>query len=101
MADSGFVKVAQVSEIRPGEMMMVNVGSEQVLIANVKWQHPRLRGHLFPCLRVPIRGGPERRRSGVPPPRWGFQPDYRRSPYPRRQTTPSSFTRSRWTATTS
>ena len=35
MADSGFVKVAQVSEIRPGEMMMVNVGSEQVLIANV------------------------------------------------------------------
>jgi nitrite reductase/ring-hydroxylating ferredoxin subunit len=35
MADSGFVKVAQVSEIRPGEMMMVNVGSEQVLVANV------------------------------------------------------------------
>ena len=35
MADSGFVKAAQVSEIRPGEMMMVNVGSDQVLIANV------------------------------------------------------------------
>jgi nitrite reductase/ring-hydroxylating ferredoxin subunit len=30
-----FVKVAQVSEIRPGEMIMVNVGSEQVLLANV------------------------------------------------------------------
>ena len=35
MADSGFVKAAQVSEIRPGEMMMVNVGSDQVLIANI------------------------------------------------------------------
>jgi nitrite reductase/ring-hydroxylating ferredoxin subunit len=31
-----FVKVAQVSEIRPGEMIMVNVGSEQVLLANVE-----------------------------------------------------------------
>ncbi len=30
-----FVKVAQVSEIRPGDMMMVNVGPDQVLLANV------------------------------------------------------------------
>ena len=35
MADSGFVKVAQVSEIKPGEMMMVNLGGDQVLLANV------------------------------------------------------------------
>jgi nitrite reductase/ring-hydroxylating ferredoxin subunit len=35
MADSGFVKVAQLSEIKPGDMIMVNVGSEQVLLANV------------------------------------------------------------------
>ncbi len=35
MADPGFVKVAQVSEIKPGEMMAVEVGSEQVLLANV------------------------------------------------------------------
>lgn len=35
MADSGFVKVAQVSEIKPGEMIMVNLGSDQVLLANV------------------------------------------------------------------
>lgn len=35
MADGGFVKVAQVSEIQPGEMMAVNVGSDQVLVANV------------------------------------------------------------------
>ena len=35
MADSGFVKVAQVSEIKPGEMTMVNLGDDQVLLANV------------------------------------------------------------------
>jgi len=35
MADPGFVKVAQVSEIKPGEMISVEVGSEQVLLANV------------------------------------------------------------------
>ena len=35
MADPGFVKVAQVSEIKPGEMMAVEVDNEQVLLANV------------------------------------------------------------------
>ena len=35
MADAGFVKVAQVSEIKPGEMIAVEVDSEQVLLANV------------------------------------------------------------------
>jgi 3-phenylpropionate/trans-cinnamate dioxygenase ferredoxin subunit len=35
MADSGFVKVAQVSELTPGEMTMVNLGDDQVLLANV------------------------------------------------------------------
>jgi len=35
MADPGFVKVAQVSEIKPGEMLSVEVGTEQVLLANV------------------------------------------------------------------
>ncbi len=35
MADSGFVKVAQVSEIKPGEMISVEVENEQVLLANV------------------------------------------------------------------
>ncbi len=35
MADPGFVKVAQVSEIKPGEMISVEVNSEQVLLANV------------------------------------------------------------------
>ena len=35
MADPGFVKVAQVSEIRPGEMIAVEVENEQVLLVNV------------------------------------------------------------------
>ena len=35
MADPGFVKVALVSEIRPGEMISVEVDNEQVLLANV------------------------------------------------------------------
>ncbi|GIT01891.1 MAG: hypothetical protein CM1200mP27_05160 [Chloroflexota bacterium] len=32
MADAGFIKVAQVSEIRPGEMIAVEVADEQVLL---------------------------------------------------------------------
>ncbi len=35
MAVPGFVKVAQVSEIKPGEMIAVEVDSEQVLLANI------------------------------------------------------------------
>jgi len=35
MADPGFVKVAQVSEFKPGEMISVEVDNEQVLLANV------------------------------------------------------------------
>jgi 3-phenylpropionate/trans-cinnamate dioxygenase ferredoxin component len=35
MADSGFVKVAAVSEIPPGDMKMVEVGNEQILLVNV------------------------------------------------------------------
>jgi 3-phenylpropionate/trans-cinnamate dioxygenase ferredoxin subunit len=35
MADAGFIKVAQVSEIKPGEMMAVEVENEQVLLVNV------------------------------------------------------------------
>ena len=35
MAEAGFIKVAQVSEIRPGEMIAVEVDDEQVLLVNV------------------------------------------------------------------
>ena len=35
MADTGFVKVADVSEIPPGEMKAVKVGIQEVLLVNV------------------------------------------------------------------
>lgn len=35
MADDGFVKVAQVSEISPGEMISVDFSGDAVLVANV------------------------------------------------------------------
>ena len=36
MAESGFVKVADVGEISPGEMKVVEVGGEQILLVNVE-----------------------------------------------------------------
>ena len=36
MADGDFVKVAAVSEIPPGDIRMVEVGAEQVLLCNVE-----------------------------------------------------------------
>ena len=36
MAESGFVKVAQVGDLSPGEMMTVDVGQERVLLVNVE-----------------------------------------------------------------
>ena len=36
MAESGFVKVAEVSEISPGEMKVVEVGEAQILLVNVE-----------------------------------------------------------------
>ena len=35
MADAGFVKVAQLDDLSPGEMMMVEVGDDRILLANV------------------------------------------------------------------
>ncbi len=35
MAESGFVKVAEVSDLTPGKMKTVEVGDEQILLANV------------------------------------------------------------------
>ena len=42
MADTGFVKVAEVGELSPGEMKMVELGTEQVLLANVD-------GNIYAC----------------------------------------------------
>lgn len=36
MADTDFVKVAEVSEIPPGDMKAVTVGNEEVLLVNVE-----------------------------------------------------------------
>ncbi len=36
MADAGYVKVAQLDELSPGEMMVVEVGDDRILLANVE-----------------------------------------------------------------
>ncbi len=36
MAEAGFVKVAQMDDLSPGEMMMVEVGEDRILLANVE-----------------------------------------------------------------
>ena len=45
MADSGFVKVADLGELSPGEMKYVEVGDDQVLLANVG-------GNIYACDNV-------------------------------------------------
>ena len=42
MAESGFVKVAEVNDLPPGEMMTVESGGEQVLLVNVD-------GNVYAC----------------------------------------------------
>ena len=42
MAESGFVKVAEVSDIAVGEMMVVEMGDERVLLVNVE-------GNVYAC----------------------------------------------------
>jgi len=45
MAESGFVKVADLGELSPGEMKYVEVGDDQVLLANVE-------GAIYACDNV-------------------------------------------------
>ena len=42
MADAGFVKVAQLDDLSPGEMMMVEVGDDRILLANVEGNVPAI-----------------------------------------------------------
>ena len=35
MADTGFVKAAEVGELSPGDMKMVEIGDDQILLVNV------------------------------------------------------------------
>ncbi|MFQ6030392.1 MAG: Rieske (2Fe-2S) protein [Dehalococcoidia bacterium] len=45
MAEAAFIKVAEVGELPPGEMKMVEVGDEQILLANVA-------GNIYACDNV-------------------------------------------------
>lgn len=36
MADSDFVRVADISEVPPGDMLLVDVGEDQVLLVNIE-----------------------------------------------------------------
>ena len=42
MAESGFVKIAELSDLAAGEMMVVEVGGERVLLVNVE-------GNVYAC----------------------------------------------------
>ena len=79
MADPVFVKVAQLSEIKPGEMMAVNVGRDQVLLANVDGTIHALDdicSHAYACLsegdlkgsevECPLHGGAFNVTTGEP-----------------------------------
>ena len=53
MADSGFVKVAQVTELKPGEMMAVTLEDDQVLLTNIDGEFHAIDdvcSHAYACL---------------------------------------------------
>ena len=50
MAEAAFVKVAEVEELPPGEMKMVEVGENQILLANVA-------GNIWACDNVCTHAG--------------------------------------------
>ena len=53
MSNSDFVKVAQVSELRTGEMMAVTIGDDQVLLTNIEGQFHAIDdvcSHAYACL---------------------------------------------------
>ena len=53
MADAGFIKVAQVNELRSGEMMAVTIGDDQVLLSNIDGNFHAIDdvcSHAYACL---------------------------------------------------
>ena len=61
MADAGFVKVAQVSEISPGDMITVDYPHRRRGADSQRGRgNPRLRRHLLPRLRLAVGGGHQR-----------------------------------------
>jgi len=62
MADSGFIKVAQVSELKTGEMMAVTIGDDQVLLANIEGNFHAIDdvcSHAYACLSDGVINGEE------------------------------------------
>ena len=79
MADSGFIEVAQVSELRPGEMMAVTIGDDQVLLTNIDGSFHAIDdvcSHAYACLsdgdlngeeaECPLHGGSFSAITGMP-----------------------------------
>ena len=79
MADSGFVKVAQVNELKPGEMMAVTLEDDQVLLTNFDGEFLAIDdvcSHAYACLsdgdlngkevECPLHGGSFNAITGVP-----------------------------------
>ena len=53
MDDAGFIKVAQVNELRSGEMMAVTIGDDQVLLTNIDGSFHAIDdvcSHAYACL---------------------------------------------------
>ena len=79
MADTGFIKVAQVNELRNGEMMAVTIGDDQVLLTNIDGKFYAIDdvcSHAYACLSdgdingeeaaCPLHGGSFNAITGAP-----------------------------------
>ena len=79
MADSGFIKVAQVSELKTGEMIAVTIGDDQVLLTNIEGNFHAIDdvcSHAYACLsdgdidgeevECPLHGGSFNAMTGAP-----------------------------------
>ena len=79
MSDATFIKVAQVNELKPGEMMPVTIGDDQVLLTNIDGNFHAIDdvcSHAYACLSdgdingeeaaCPLHGGSFNAITGVP-----------------------------------
>ena len=79
MADSGFIKVAQVSGLKTGEMMAVTIGDDQVLLTTIEGNFHAIDdvcSHAYACLsdgdidgeevECPLHGGSFNAMTGAP-----------------------------------
>ena len=79
MADSGFIKVAQVSDLKTGEMVAVTIGDDQVLLTNIEGNFHAIDdvcSHAYACLsdgdidgeevECPLHGGSFNAMTGAP-----------------------------------